>query len=230
MTYPSVAAMQLHVRSRFLEGLPPADLNSILASATPRQYLAGTIVTNQGDSAENYFLLTRGRARYFFVTEDGHKLPLHWIGPGETFGGFALLANPSNYLVSTETLRDSCVLRWDRRTIRSLSARYPRLLENALLTAADYLTLALAAHIALSCHDARQRLAEILLDYAHNFGQKVRSGTELEVTNEELASAANLTLFTTSRLLSEWQRQGAIVKRRGKILLRCPEKLFRIAA
>jgi CRP-like cAMP-binding protein len=218
------------MRSRFLEGLPPVDLNSVLASATPRQYPAGTIVTNQGDPAEYYFLLTKGRARYFFVTQDGQKLLLHWFGPGEIFGGFALLANPSNYLISTEMVRDSCVLRWNRRAIRSLAAKYPRILENAMLTAADHLTLALAAHIALSCHDARQRLAQILLNLARNFGQRVRNGTELDVTNEELASAASLTLFTTSRLLNEWQRQRIVLKSRGKILLRYPERLFRPAA
>ena len=49
----------------------------------------------------------------------------------------------------------------------------------------------------------------MLLNFARNFGQKGRNGTELEVTNEELAGAANLTLFTTSRLLGEWQRKGA---------------------
>ncbi len=230
MTCPSSAVVKLHVRSRFLEGLSPASLDCILASATPRQYLAGAVVTNQEDPANYYFLLTSGRARYFFVTQDGRKLLLHWFGPGETFGGFTLLANPSNYLASTEVVKDSCVLMWDRPTIRSLAERYPRLLENALLTAADYLTLAVAAHIALSCHDARQRLGQVLLNFARNFGQQVHDGTEVEVTNEELAGAANLTLFTTSRLLGEWQRQGAVLKSRGKVLLRYPERLLRPAA
>jgi CRP/FNR family transcriptional regulator, nitrogen oxide reductase regulator len=230
MGSPSAATVNLPVKSRFFEGLPSAALDCILAAATPRQYLAGTIVTNQEDPANYYYILTRGRGRYFFSTQDGRKLILHWFGPGETFGDFTLLANPSNYLVSTETVKDSWVLRWDRRTIRSLAERFPRLLENELLTAADYLTLAVASHITLTCHDARQRLAQVLLNFARNFGEKVRNGTELEVTNEELASAANLTLFTTSRLLSEWQRQGAIVKSRGKVVLRSPERLFRTAA
>jgi CRP-like cAMP-binding protein len=230
MTCPSAADVKLHVRSRFLEGLSPASLDRILASATPRQYLAGTIVTKQEGPANYYCLLTRGRARYFFVTRDGQKLLLHWLSPGETFGVSALLANQSNYLAGTEMVKDSCVLMWDRRTIRSLFERYPRLLENALLTATDYLTLAINAQLALSCQDARQRLAQVLLNLAHNFGQTVRDGTELEVTNEELAGTTNLTLFTTSRLLGEWQRQGSILKSRGKILLRYPEQLFRAAA
>jgi CRP-like cAMP-binding protein len=230
MGSPSAATVNLPVKSRFLEGLPPAAIECILAAATPRQYLAGTIVTTQEDPADHFFLLTRGRARAVFNTRDGRKLHLHWFGPGKTFGDFTLFANPSNYLVSTEMVKDSWVLRWDRRTIRSLAERFPKIHENELCVAGDYLTIAVAAHLALTCHDARQRLAEVLLNLARNFGEKVRNGTELEVTNEELASAANLTLFTTSRLLSEWQRQGAIVKSRGKVVLRSPERLFRTAA
>jgi len=45
-----------------------------------------------------------------------------------------------------------------------------------------------------------------------------------------LAGAASLTLFTTSRLLNEWQHQRIVLKSRGKILLRYPERLFRPAA
>ncbi len=57
-------------------------------------------------------------------------------------------------------------------------------------------------------------------------GHKVPGGVEFDVTNEELASAANITPFTASRLLSEWQHDRAIAKRRGKILLRAPERLL----
>ena len=41
----------------------------------------------------------------------------------------------------------------------------------------------------------------------------------------ELASAAHITLFTASRILNEWQRRRAIVKRRGHVVLRAPERL-----
>jgi CRP-like cAMP-binding protein len=141
-------------------------------------------------------------------------------------GGAALLANPSSYLASTETLRDSHVLVWDRSVIRELAARYPRLLENALITASDYLAWYVAAHVALTSHSARQRLGGVVNCLAELIGQKVPGGLEFDATNEELANAANITQFTASRLLSEWQRNRAVVKRRGKILLCSPEKLL----
>ncbi len=51
-------------------------------------------------------------------------------------------------------------------------------------------------------------------------------GIELDVNNEELVNEANVTLFTASRMLSEWQRSGMVLKNRGKVLLRSPEQLL----
>jgi CRP/FNR family transcriptional regulator, nitrogen oxide reductase regulator len=151
---------------------------------------------------------------------------LFWLAPGEAFGGAALLSKPSSYLVSTETVRDSCALAWDSPTIRALAAHYPRLRENVLLIAMDYFDWYLTSHVALTCHSARERLARVLVCLAGSIGQRVQAGVELDITNEELANAAHITPFTTSRLLSEWQRGRAIVKSRGKLLLRSPERLF----
>jgi CRP-like cAMP-binding protein len=80
--------------------------------------------------------------------------------------------------------------------------------------------------VALISHSARERLAQVVTSLAQGIGHKVHGGVKLEITNEQLANAANLTLFTASRLLSEWQRKGAIVKSRGSILLRTPQRLF----
>jgi hypothetical protein len=41
-----------------------------------------------------------------------------------------------------------------------------------------------------------------------------------------LANAANVTPFAVSRQISQWQRERALVKRRRKILLLSPERLF----
>ena len=57
-------------------------------------------------------------------------------------------------------------------------------------------------------------------------GRRYPEGIELDVRNEELANEANVTPFTASRTLAEWQRQGILRKGRGKILLHSPERLL----
>jgi CRP-like cAMP-binding protein len=220
------AALAGGCRSPFLDGLPPAELSLILSAATQRRFLADSVVISQGQPATVLFLLTKGRARYFYITSDGRKLLLPWIMPGELFGGMAILSTPASYLVSTEMLKDSQALAWDRSTLRRLVLQYPRLLENSLSIASEYFNWYLATHAAVTADTARQRLAQTIINLARGIGRNVYGGLELEVTNEDLGYAASMTLFTVSRLLREWHRQGALVKSRGKLLLRTSETLL----
>ena len=226
MPLPKPATATAYLKSKFLEGFSPLDLNVILQAAKQRNFTSNSVVVNQGNPADHLFLLTKGRARYFFNTQEGKKVILQWLTAGEIFGGAALLSNPSSYLVSTETLKDSSMLVWDRTTLRNLAVRYPRLLENAMLIGYDYLAWYVADHVALISHTARQRLAGVLVCLAQSIGERVPGGFEFDATNEELAGAANVTPFTASRLLSEWQKKSAVLKQRGKVLLRSPDRLF----
>jgi CRP/FNR family transcriptional regulator, nitrogen oxide reductase regulator len=221
-----VGAVSTDLRSRFVEGLSPSEQAVILQAATPRRFSAKSVVVEQGQFGNHLFLLTAGRARHFFVTETGQKILLNWLVPGDIFGAYAGLATPIPSLFGAEAVKDSNVLAWDRATVRRLVTRYPRVLDNGLLIATSYFTWFLAAHVALSCHTAGQRLAQVLVSLAKGIGQKVSDGFELDVTNEELAYSSNVTSFTVSRFLNRWQRQGAVQKSRGKILLRSPERLF----
>lgn len=211
-----------------LRGLSRRESDLVLTAARQRQFRARSVITRQGGPAGHLLLLWEGRARYFFETANGKKLILRWIAPGDIFGGAALVSRPSNYILSTEAVRDSTVLRWDGPTIRALARRLPLLLENAIYLAADYFSWYAAAHAVMTSQTASERLAHVLVDLAPSLGQRAsEGGLELDVTNEELASSANISPYTTSRMMTKWQQSGAIRKRRGKILLRSPERFFR---
>ena len=205
--------------SRFLRGLAGPQQQAILAAATLCRYPADSVILNQGDMADRFLLLRTGSARIFFVTQEGRKVMLRWLSSGEILGGTALLVEPCCYLVSTEMMKNSSAFVWRRDTIRKYATQYPVLLDNALPFAWDYMTWFIAAHSALIANSARERLAHVITSLAGGIGYKTQSGIRVEVTNEQLANTANITPFTTSRLLSEWQRSGAIRKGRGSILV-----------
>ncbi len=213
--------------SPFLDGLEHRDLEAILGAATKLKFPTKSTVYVQGDPARHLFLMMHGDARYFYTTREGRKILGPRILPGEIFGGAVFSLRPSpTYLSSTETVKDCSVVAWKRSTIRALGARHPRLLENMLSIAFDLLEWSYTAQIGLACHSARVRLAMALVDLARDIGHKSAAGVELDVTNEELANTANVTVFTASRLLREWHRCGALVKSRGKVQLRSPERLY----
>jgi CRP/FNR family transcriptional regulator, nitrogen oxide reductase regulator len=214
------------LKSRLFEGLAQRDVSAILGAATQQRLPSGTVIFRQGDPAGNLYILMHGRARHFYTTPEGQKMLLPWIVPGGVFGVAALLPESTSYLVSTETVIASSLLQWDSALIRGLAERHPRMLENAFAIAAAHMQWALDAHVGLLCHSARERLAQTLVNFAHNIGDNARDGVELDLTNEDLADAASVTRFTASRVMSEWHRQGILTKSRGKVLLRSPEKLF----
>src|SRR3954452_9981844 len=162
LTMSEVVKLSKELKPRFFEGLTPAEVASIVTAATKQQFPAHYVMTHEGHPASRLFLMVHGRARGFCMTPQGEKVQVLWFPPGEVFGTAALLPGSAEYLVSTEAMINSTALVWDRATIKTLSARLPRLLENALLVAFDYLVLYRSLHVAATYQTARQRLALVL--------------------------------------------------------------------
>jgi CRP-like cAMP-binding protein len=115
---------------------------------------------------------------------------------------------------------------WKRDALRRLVLQFPRLLENGLSISCDYLVWYLATHLSLISNNARERLAHVLVSLSRGIGQKSSKGITLEITNEQLANTANISPFTVSRLLTEWQRSGVLLKSRGRLQLCRSDQLF----
>jgi CRP/FNR family transcriptional regulator, nitrogen oxide reductase regulator len=118
-------------------------------------------------------------------------------------------------------VKNSTALLWRRDTLRQLANRHPKIWENAISIASDYFAWYLSAHLALITQDAHERLAEVVLSLSEAIG----NGLELNVTNEELANITNISLFTVSRILSEWRSNGVLGKKRGKIVFFSRDRL-----
>jgi CRP-like cAMP-binding protein len=211
--------------TRLFDGLARPDLRVVVESASLRRYEAGQLIYDQASDAAEFYLLIRGRARYFFTTADGHRVLLRWLVPGDALGPRAILQTPAIYLMSAEALRESQLLVWHRSTIRDLLNRYPRLMDNALSLASEWAEWYVATHVAVVSATARARLAAVLAALVQIMGHQGPDGAEVRATNEELASAAYVTPFTVSRLLSDWNRAGILIKRRGIIVLVSPHRL-----
>jgi len=76
MTVAQLVAFQAQIKSPFLQGLAPAELNAVLAGARCCPFPAGTVVCSQGMPADRMFLIVKGRARFFVLTQEGRKILL----------------------------------------------------------------------------------------------------------------------------------------------------------
>jgi CRP-like cAMP-binding protein len=212
--------------SRFLEGLEKSAIESIVAAAQVRQIAAKRTILTEGEPASHLFLLRTGQARYYKLTKTGNEILLHLLLPGDVFGLGTLLKHPPDYLGSGETLSDCELLAWEHTSIRKLAKDYPQLAENALRIVVSYLKSYSDRHAGLVATSAQQRLAAALLNLGHRTGRVNPHGVEVEATNAQLSALADLSPFTTSRVLGRWERDGSVSKARGKVLIHSPEALI----
>jgi CRP-like cAMP-binding protein len=73
---------------------------------------------------------------------------------------------------------------------------------------------------------AEERLAEALLHLVDRSSEVVSDGIDIRATNDQLAGLADVSPFTASRVLSNWERAGVVSKKRGRVLLKSPESLI----
>ena len=211
---------------KFFDGISEHDQELIQSLAVHRRVSDKEVVIHAGDRAAYLFLMVAGRAKYYRVTREGEEVLMWWLSPGETFGLATLLKNPPGYIGSVQTV-EGCELRvWEHSRMRELATVYPQLTENALRIAMNYLSAYAQRHAGLLTRTSEHRLADVLLQLGNRVGRVQPKGVEVDITNEQLSGLADVGLFTASRLISKWQRQGAVAKARGKILIRTPEKLL----
>jgi CRP-like cAMP-binding protein len=225
MTATALAARS--TQSKLLAGIPDHDQQLILGVAEQRRVSANQEIIQSGDEARCLFLLCEGNVKYYRVTDRGEELLLGWLTPGDVFGLMTLLQHPPGYLGSAEAKTNCTLWVWEHACIRSLAGVYPQLSENALRITMGYLAAYVDRHAGLATRSAEERLARTLLRLGHRAGRTHLNGIDVDITNEQLGGLADVGVFTTSRLLSNWERQGTIAKARGKICIHTPENLVK---
>ena len=210
----------------FLAGLEQPATDAILAAAHTRRIAAKRKITTEGCRATSLFLVQSGHARFYHLTKQGELILLERLAPGDVIGLAAMLKNPPPYMATAEATSECVVLAWEHSVIRQLASFHPLLAENGLRIALGYLRAYIERHTGLVTKSAEARLAETLLRLSDQSGQFHPEGIEIHATNEELGALADISPFTTSRVLRNWGRSGTISKERGRVLLHAPEALM----
>ncbi len=202
------------------EGLDREACSRILACGNVRRVRRREIFVHQGEPSQNLFLCSAGRVKITQVSEEGAEIILRVITPGQIFGGFGVLIE-TPCPATAEALEASSAVAWSIRQLEELFERFPRLTANLMRILAHRLREVESRLRELSTERVSQRVARTLLRLARLAGRRVEQGVllDLKLSREELAQMSGTTLFTVSRLLSEWQHRDLVGSRRGRLVI-----------
>lgn len=211
-------------------GLQVTDLQAVLQAAARRRVQRNAFFFHQGNPATAFYVLSQGEAKLTQVTPEGHQMLVRFVGPGECFGGIAALMN-ADYTLSAQAVEDCQALTWAGETLAQLMERYPRIALNVMAVQAGQYRQLLDRYQQLLTERVERRVARMLLRLAGQAGQKAEDGVliGLPLSREDLADMTGTTLYTVSRILSRWERQGLVEAGRERVLIHQPHALVAIA-
>lgn len=217
-------------RVSLFEGLPPRALEDILAAGFEKTYPQDSFLFHQDDPVERVYVLTNGRVKLTQLSNDGQQVIMRVITPGLMFAVIGIVQG-ARYPVSAQAAADSAALHWTQDAMLGLIERYPTLALRALRLMGGQVREFQDRYRELATERVERRLARAIIRLAAQTGRKTEDGVLLDLTlsRQDLAEMSGTTLFTVSRILSQWESQGLVQTGRERILIRFPHGLVSIA-
>ena len=205
------------------------DLNLIARLGIERSIEEGEFFFFQGDAAHYLYVLISGRAKLMQSNPAGQQVNLRTINEWQMFGALGAVRDGATYPASAQALENSTALAIKSENLRELMQTRPYLSFDLMKLMTSYIQEMQERYRELATEKVERRIARSLLRLASQMGTKNEGGIELTFTRQDLAEMSGTTLYTVSRILSDWERQGLVEAGRERVLIRNPHGVVSIA-
>ena len=206
------------------------DLGLVLQNSIKRSIEEEEFFFFQGDEARFLYVLTGGQVKLMQSNPSGQQVNLRTIYPWQMFGALGAVRAEATYPASAQALENSTALAIKSTFLREMLETRPYLSFDLMKLMTSYIQEMQSRYRELATQRVEQRVANTLVRLAGQTGIKSgkEAGIELTFSRQDLAEMTGSTLYTVSRLLSEWERKGIIETGRERIRILKPHDLVRI--
>ena len=201
-------------------GVPAREIAALARIAREDSYRARDWIFMEGEPADWFCVVRSGRVKILRASRGGKEVVLELLGPGEPFGGVAVIERRP-YPASAQATEPSVVLKIPREPIVALTERHPSVIREMALMIGRRLRAAHESVRSLAGDPVEARLAAALLRLAERDGTRSPRGITLpyHLTRQSLADMTGTTVETTIRIVSRWQKERLVIDDNGRLLL-----------
>lgn len=181
---------------------------------------AGQQIFHQGDSCQQYFILTQGQARIFTRSSNGKEVILYQVSPGD------ICVLTTACLLGNEAFPAEALAETDLELRRLSKPEFEHLIDNhaefrrfVFQGFGKRMNSLIATVQKLALETIEQRLAKHLLLQAHN---------PIETTHQAIAEQIGSAREVVSRHLKRFESEGLLGLGRGKIEILDRPRLFEL--
>ncbi len=188
------------------------DMRKILeSSGIVRSFPKGSIIYCQGDPADCFYYLKKGKITVFMTSIDGLERTLSTAARGEILGEGAFF--DKNPRVSSARTATNCeLIRIDKDKLTELIKQYPKLAFELLEILAIRIRQLSNQLDSMTFMQAEARIIQLLLEN--------EADGSVKLTHEEIASAVGVSRVTVSKTLASLAKKGLVVTNYGYIKIK----------
>lgn len=196
------------------------DMQVILEkSGIVRSFPKGTIIYRQGDMAEYFCYLKKGRVKVFMNSADGMEKILNTATHGEILGEGAFFDKKPR-VSSARAVVASELIMIDEESLMELIKKYPRIAFELLEILSNRIRLLSAQIDAMTFMQADARIAQLLIES--------EAGGEIKLTHEEMAAVVGVSRVTVSKILGKFVKSGIVSTEYGRVIIKNRDRLSEI--
>jgi CRP-like cAMP-binding protein len=210
--------------------LPAREIETLAAVSIEDTRRAREYIFMEGDPARWFCVVKSGHVKVLRHSRTGKDVVLDLLGPGEVFGGVAVIERRP-YPASVQATESAVILKIPAEPMIALAERYPGIIKEIALMIGRRLRAAHDSVKSLAVDPVEARLAAALLRMAAREATRDRRGLALpfHLTRQSLADMSGTTVETTIRILSRWLKDGLVRDEGGRLVLADPEALRALA-
>ena len=210
-----------------LSHLPPfsrlerKQIRQILDQASSQRYDAGIAIFDEGAPAERFYMLLDGYVRVVRFSATGEQVTALHVPSGQLIG-IAKALGRDTYPATAITATESLALSWPMRLWGTFITEYEGFSTETYKTVGQRVGELNNRIVEMATQQVEQRIANAILRLVNQTGHKVADGIEIDfpLTRQDLSELTATTLYTVSRVLSSWEKQGILTSKKKRITVK----------
>ncbi len=217
-------------RAELFRGLDDHDLAQVAQRFKRTTYEPDEYLLMQGAPAEAFYLVAKGKVKVVQTSVEGLEVLLHVFEPGGVIGALPTIGEDT-YPATAIALEPVVAYFVTAPDFDELVLDYPRVGRNLLKFATRMLQSAHRRLREMATERVERRIARTLARLGQQLGEERKGEVEIDapLSRQDLADMSGTTLYTVSRTLKAWEREGLLRARRKRITILRPHELISIA-
>lgn len=202
-------------------GLNDAQQKALAQCAEMQRFTPDQILFHEGDQADGFFILVKGRVKMRKTSQSGHEIVLHLASPPNMIGCRALTREGSRYPADAVAMDPVEALRFTRALFLKAVSNVPDVFFGLLIDMNQRLSEIYTLQAALM-EPVERRIASLIMQQSlpeNTEFQEWRKHPlkEVRLTKSMIASIVGTTTETAIRVLSKWKKAGWVASSRGSL-------------